>query len=183
MDNFAKAVEWVLEDEGGEKFTNNPKDPGGATKYGISLRFAGSVKLDLDGDGQTTKADIVALTKAEAMQLYLVHFWMVLQCKELPRGLDYCVFDCGVNQGVAAAGRLLQRSIGAKEDGKIGPATIAAVHVKSNDLIGLTTEFMAQRNTRYCRLAIESVNAQSFILGWMRRTARVEAHAIRMING
>jgi lysozyme family protein len=172
---FARAVACVLRHEGG--LSDDAADPGGVTNFGISIRFAGSVKLDLNGDGATTRADILAMDRATAERLYRRHFWEPLRAGELPGGLGYAVFDAAVNQGVGAAARLLQRSLRMREDGTIGPATLAAAARRGNDLAGLVAEFMAQRNTRYARLAIERAPARGFLLGWYRRTAEVHATA------
>src|SRR5262245_24446101 len=132
-ENFDYALQYVLNDEGGEKFTDYANDPGGATKFGISLRFAGSVKLDLNHDGFTTKADIVALTKEDAYDLYKRHFWLPLQCHLMPGAIGYMVFDCGVNQGLGAAAKLIQRTVGVPDDGQIGPRTLQQIMTANHD--------------------------------------------------
>ncbi len=63
MSNFEKAVEKVLEHEGG--YVDHKNDPGGATNYGISLRFvkqSTGIDLDVDGDGDIDADDIKAMT-------------------------------------------------------------------------------------------------------------------------
>ena len=49
------------------------------------------------------------------------------RCDELPTGVDECVFDYGVNSGVGRAKKVLQRLVGVKDDGALGPLTMAAV--------------------------------------------------------
>ncbi len=171
MTAFERAVELVLRHEGG--LGEHADDPGGITNFGISLRFAGSVKLDIDGDGFTTKADIVALTRGQAVELYRRHFWLPMRCEEMAGAIAYPVFDCAVNQGLGAAARLLQRALGVPQDGVLGPITMAAVEAWAASPRRLVAWFVGHRNTRYARLAVESVKARSFIGGWLRRSAEV----------
>jgi lysozyme family protein len=49
-----------------------------------------------------------------------------MSCDELPSGVDYAVFDYGVNSGISRAAKVLQRLVGTDVDGEIGPNTIAA---------------------------------------------------------
>ncbi len=76
MSRFDKAVEKVLRHEG--RYVNHPNDPGGATNYGISLRFLkqlGIEEADIDGDGFLNIEDIKAVTKEHAIRFYKLNFW------------------------------------------------------------------------------------------------------------
>jgi lysozyme family protein len=53
-------------------------------------------------------------------------YWNALACDQLPAGVDYCVFDYGVNSGNSRAAVALQQFVGTTVDGEIGPLTIAA---------------------------------------------------------
>ncbi len=50
-----------------------------------------------------------------------------MRCDELPAGLDYAVFDFGVNSGISRAVKFLQRLIGVAADGRMTDAVVAAV--------------------------------------------------------
>ena len=54
--------------EGG--YVNDPDDPGGATKYGVTIGTMRRLGLDLNGDGQVTTHDVKALTQAQAFDLF-----------------------------------------------------------------------------------------------------------------
>lgn len=116
-ERFKWAVERVLEHEGG--YVNNPSDPGGETNFGISRRFIDSVGLDVK--------NIKALTKTRARKIYAEHFWLGFLDELADPVLALQVFDFGVNAGTSRSTKLLQASVGAYQDGAIGPKSLAAV--------------------------------------------------------
>jgi lysozyme family protein len=171
---FGTFVDLVIEDEGGAKFVKHPNDPGGATKWGVSLSFARyqKARFDLDGDGDVDKADIKVLTRADAVEAYQDLFWLPVKGPSLPAYLAYPTFDMAINQGVGAASRTLQRAVGARADGGIGPMTIKAalaVHDKSATL--------AAHTARRCKRYGETRNFSTFGGGWMARAIRVHDYA------
>lgn len=92
------------------------------TKYGISA----AAFPDLD---------IAAVTLEQARQIYRTRYWAPVGCDMLPEALRYPVFDLAVNSGPGRAARLLQRSVGAEEDGSIGPKTLMSIHNMPTDRI------------------------------------------------
>ncbi len=169
-----RALRIVLPHEG--VVSDDPRDAGGFTKYGISIRFAGSIGLDLDGDGRTTNADIIALTVADARAIYLEHFWDRLHCSEYAFGLALAVFDCGINQGTGVAPKLLQRAAGVTADGIIGPVTLRAIR-RRNDQAELLRDFMARRCKRYAA----HPQVDYFGRGWFRRVIDVDRRALHAL--
>ncbi len=145
---FEDALEFVLEREGG--YVNDSQDPGGETKYGISKR-------------SYPNEDIPNLTKEAAGAIYRRDYWDACRCGELPGGVDLCVFDTAVNQGVFAAIKILQRSANVTADGVLGPATMQAAKSAS------VAEFLAQRMMVYALNA----NVHRYGLGWYRRVSAV----------
>ena len=141
--SFERALPVVLFHEGG--LSDDPSDPGGITKFGVSVRFAGSVGIDINGNGRTTGEDIRALTVDQATRLYFNYFWRPLRCTELPPGVALIVFDGGVNQGRAAIAKLLQRAVGVAADGIIGRDTLHAVALWNDKLGDLVDEVAARR--------------------------------------
>jgi len=161
--NFERALSFVLAHEGG--LAEDPNDPGGVTNFGISVRFAGSVQLDVDGDGRTSGEDIRALTREQATKLYFEHFWQPLRCAEMPAGVALIVFDGGVNQGQRAIARLVQRAAGASDDGVIGRKTLRAIRLWDGRYADLVDEIAARRARRYA----QTWKFERYGLGWMRR--------------
>ena len=164
MSLFETAVSRVLEDEGG--YSDSPNDPGGTTNYGISIRFAGSIDLDIDGDGQTTNADIIALTPERAREVFKQYFWNENKCGEMPAGVGYALFDGAVNQGSIAV-KYLQRASGAYADGLVGLQTLGAV--RSADKAKLLDDYCTMRALHYAGLS----TFKMFGRGWFKRLFRV----------
>lgn len=172
--NFALALKVVRRWEGG--LVDHPSDPGGITKWGISLRFLRAIKIDINGDGVIDSKDIRLLTEEQVRELYHDHFWSKCYCDFLPAGVDLAVFDCGVNQGPGRAKRFLQKALKVKVDGKIGPVTLAAAD--KADPTGLLGEFMVRRAMHYSGLA----NMVVFGLGWFRRLFDIHRCALGFID-
>ena len=63
----------------------------------------------------------------EAKRIYRAKYWDAQRCDELPAGVDYAVFDYGVNSGIGRSKKVLQRVVGVTADGVLGPATMRAV--------------------------------------------------------
>lgn len=74
-------------------YVNDPHDPGGETKYGISKRAY-------------PKEDIKNLTLGRALELYYTDYWYVAAGLDWP--LNLCAFDAAVNQGTKRAKEWLQ---------------------------------------------------------------------------
>lgn len=120
----------IVAREGG--FVNDPDDPGGATKYGVTLATLRRLGLDLTGDGQVSEADIRRLGRDQAVEIYLDHYFRRPRIAELPEALQAPVFDMHVNAGANAV-KILQRLLNEMGsdlavDGKLGAMTIAAAH-------------------------------------------------------
>lgn len=146
-DRLILALKWIIEIEGG--YANDPDDPGGETKYGISKRAY-------------PDEPIAGLTLERAREIYIRDYWNACRCNELPAPLDLLVFDCGVNQGVGAAIGLLQKSLGIKSDGVMGPVTLA--HANDNSPT-LAAHYLAERALRYAA----NGNFGKYGPGWMKR--------------
>lgn len=157
--NRAACMAFVLHEEGG--YVNDPRDPGGETKFGISKRSHPGL-------------DIRALTEADAVALYTANEWRALACSDLPAGLDLVAFDAGVNGGVTRGARWLQGALKVPVDGRIGPVTLAAA--RSQAPLPVIEAACATRMSFLRGLRTFA----SFGRGWRARVARVEARATAM---
>lgn len=123
-------AEDIVGREGG--FVNDPDDPGGATKHGVTIHTMRALGLDLDGDGDVDVADVRRVTPALATDLFIEHYFKRPRIHLLPEPLQATVFDMQVNAGSNAV-RILQRllrdmGLDIAVDGVIGPQTARAAH-------------------------------------------------------
>jgi lysozyme family protein len=103
--SYDEALSRLLVHEGG--YSNHPSDPGGPTNFGITLADARAYwKRD------ATAADVRAMPRAVAREIYRTKYWAALRGNDLPAGVDYAVFDYGVNSGIGRAGKVLRRLVG-----------------------------------------------------------------------
>jgi lysozyme family protein len=152
--NFDQAFDVLLKHEGG--FVDHKDDPGGATRFGITEAVAREVGY---------RGDMRDLPIALAARIYRERYWDAVKAEQLPAAVRYVVFDAAVNSGVTQAARWLQRAVGVRDDGVIGPQTLAAVAQHQPDV--LVRRFLSQRLRFMSGLA----NWPAFGRGWARRIA------------
>ena len=155
---FLRAAARVLANEGG--YVDNPADPGGETRFGISRR-------------DYPKLDIAALTREQATAIYFRDWWQRYRYGELPGMVAAKVFDLAVNIGPGHAVRCLQRALRAcqrrvAEDGALGNATLAAVAAASP--APLMAALRSEAAGYYRTLASERRGeGGEFLEGWLNR--------------
>ena len=172
-DKFARAHAFVAKFEGG--FVNHPSDPGGATNYGVSLRFLKAQGLavgDTDGDGDIDTDDIRALTPETAADILKRNFWDPLKLDNLPDDLALVLYDTAVNMGPGTAKRLAQKALCVEVDGKWGPKTWAAFIRSDSRRIALAV--IRLRHGSYTALVSNNRRLEAFYGGWMRRLYALE---------
>jgi len=128
MHDVRRLAEEIVTREGG--FVNDPNDPGGATNFGVTIHTMRRLGLDLNGDGQVDEADVRALSRAQAVDIFVNHYYHRPRIDALPPVLQPSVFDMHVNAGANAV-RILQRLLvdmgyDIAVDGAIGPQTVRA---------------------------------------------------------
>lgn len=134
--DFDAAFDRLMINEGG--YSNDPRDPGGETNWGVSKRSYPNV-------------DIKNLTRASAADIYRRDFWNRVHADQLPDGVAFQLFDFAVNSGIETAVRYYQRALGVADDGHFGPLSLAASkRVSESDqimrLLGERLAFMTRLN-------------------------------------
>ena len=187
MSDFTRIIDKVLENEGG--FVDHIKDPGGATKHGVSLRWLlqlgdvdndGILEGDFDGDGDVDVDDIRKMTRGDAIRLYRERWWDPNRYSQIQDiQMAYKVFDFAINMGKKGSHRIIQRAVNRitpgtlKVDGALGTKSITAI----NGMVA-TVEFRrqlvrftcAEALVRYIRIYEKDPNRfVVFLHGWSRR--------------
>lgn len=195
-DFFLSLMEFVLHWEG-LTFTGGENDKGGATKYGVSLRFLKGLPLseaDLDHDGQITWKDVYFMTEDEALCIFWQYFAQPLFLGAWPSPLPAVLLDTAVNCGRGAAVKWLQDAANAVlsdsspgwrpmlVDGVLGPKTrgalCSACRIPGNPggASLLASYVIARRRAHYGRLnATGDPDYTTNYQGWMHRVASLEA--------
>lgn len=141
---FDEICEFIIDRiEGG--YANDPRDNGGETKWGISVKAHPELK-----------GRIKDLTFEDAKKIYKSDYYTPSQLSKYPMKLRLAVMDGAINHGILGNSKLIQRSLnrlGSRLaiDGVVGPKTLAAV--KGSDSI----EFLAA----YARTRLEFYRALS----------------------
>lgn len=153
---FLRCIDFTLGHEGG--YVNDPRDPGGETKYGISKRSYPHV-------------DIKSLTLDQAKKIYYEDWWVKYNYEQIKHeSIAKKLLNIAVNTGQSPAVKILQRAInvfGANldVDGKMGPKTLAAIAWISYDNVEILYRGMCHFQAVY----YTSLNMPVFLRGWLLR--------------
>ena len=112
-----------------------------------------------------------ALTPDAVMPLYKRKYWDKVSGDQLPKGLDYAVFDAAINSGPGRAAKWLQEAVGVAADGAIGPGTLAAVAAQP------VQNLIAQYNDQRLQFLESLPTWGTFGKGWGNRVASVQSVA------
>lgn len=160
MSAFARALAFTLAREGG--FSDDPRDPGGRTDYGIAETY----HRQAWADGK--------ITREEAEAIYRADYWEAAHCDEVPELVAVALFDCAVNPGVTPAVQFLQEALGVDADGRFGALTHVAA-LKADPLeVALR---MVDVRSGYWLARARGAQA-AYRRGWLNRSAllRAELH-------
>lgn len=166
--------------EGG--YSNNPKDKGGETMFGITIAVARR-------HGYT--GPMRAMPYSFAQKVYFIDYWEKLNLEQigmLSKDVALKMADIGVNCGVGRAGLWLQRCLnvlnnpnsrGVKPwpdlmvDSDVGPKTVAAfrsylVQRKAEGEIVIFRMLNALQGHHYITIAEPNTRNEEFVYGWFK---------------
>ena len=179
MQTVREIAEEIVAREGG--FVNDPDDPGGATNHGVTIHTMRGLGLDLTGDGRVSEEDVRALSRGQAVDIFIRHYYQRPRIAELPAEIQASVFDMYVNAGANAV-KILQRLLremgyAVAVDGAIGPQTIGAARDAARpDPLALRDAYGVARRNYYFRLADQRPASRKYARtraggkgGWIRR--------------
>ncbi len=165
---YDEALRRLLAHEGG--YSNHPSDPGGPTNFGITLAdYRRYIKLD------ATAADVRAMSVDQAKAIYRERYWDAQRCDELPAGVDYSIFDYGVNSGIGRSGKVLRRVVGLS-DGNSTVTDQVLAYARVRDPKVLAAAICDERLAFLQSLRTWPV----FGRGWGRRVAEVKAVSLAL---
>jgi len=169
--SYDAALARLLAHEGG--YTNDAADPGGPTNFGVTIYdYRKYVKPG------ATAADVRAMRVEEAKAIYRSKYWDAQRCDELPAGVDYAVFDYGVNSGVGRSGKVLRRVLGLPDDDwRTSDEVLTAL--ANRDAKPVIVALCDERLRFLQSLKTWSV----FGKGWGARVAEVKAFALQLAAG
>lgn len=169
--DFDTCIAYTLQWEGGND--DDPRDPGGRTSRGIIQTEWNTWRQTHPG----LPSDVWQAPQDQVLAIYKQQYWDALSCDELPAGIDFVVFDYGVNSGISRAANLLQQMTGADVDGEVGPDTIAAT-AKVTDVAGFINKFCDARLAFLKGLGTWG----TFGKGWTNRVEGVRQEALGLVG-
>lgn len=168
-ENFSRSLAMLLRHEGG--FVNHPKDPGGMTNRGITKKV-----YDKFLGRESTEEDMRNIPDRHVEEIYKTNYWDKIKGDDLPSGVDLCIFDWAVNSGCGRAAKSLQKVIGTKQDGGIGPITLKAINeLDADDII---TNVSKERENFYRSLK----TFKHFGKGWLKRNMETKNQALTITD-
>ena len=180
MKDIEQELDVLIGKEGG--YTNDPRDSGGETIWGIT-------KFTADSFGY--KGDMRSMTKEQAKEIYRARYWIQPkfdQVYKINPGIAMEMFDTGVNAGPGTAVKFLQRALNVLNnggttypdmavDGGLGAMTLAALQKfldvrKQDGVVVMMKMLNAQQAVKYMEIAENAAKNEAFIYGWLKN--RVE---------
>lgn len=192
MPNIHDIARDIVAREGG--FVNDPSDPGGPTNHGVTMETLRALARDVTRDGRIDLRDVRALSREDAVEIFLSQYFDRPGLSRLPEALQPVVFDMYVNAGMMAV-KLLQRVLKAaghavKDDGIIGPATLAAARAEAaRGATALIDRYGVARRDFYYGLADARPASRKYACrkdggkgGWITRAESFISPALRLTD-
>jgi lysozyme family protein len=151
--SFDEAFKDVVGIEG--RYSNDPKDSGGETMYGITLRVARA-------EGYTGAMDAMPL--AIAKSIYRSKYWDLHRLDSVMAiaggRVAHEMFECAVNLPWGKAGTFLQRALNAMNQEAVMYADIPVDGQVGNLTLESLRSFMRRRGNEGATVLLRALNAQ-----------------------
>lgn len=149
-------IDEIIKREGGAKATNNPKDKGGRTQYGIAEASNPSAWKD------------DKVTYEEARSIYDAKYIKGPGFDRIQdERLKAQMVDFGVTSGPALAIQKIQALVKVEVDGILGPKTLAAIN--AHDPVLLNNKLALERVKMIGRIVQKNPSQATFLNGWLSR--------------
>ena len=168
--SFAAALPLILQYEGG--FTDNPLDHGGRTNKGIIQRVYDMYRA---GKGLPIQS-VEFIGDSEVSDIYYTMYWLAGSCDKISYPINIVHFDTCVNCGTHQAAHFLQRTVGAKDDGNVGPKTLQSVSDFLNARKDIVHTYLQQRSNFYYAIVDHDPSQRVFIKGWQNRIDKLNKY-------
>lgn len=174
-------IDTTIEKEGNGKYTNDPNDSGGPTRWGITETTARAFGY---------KGDMSKLPREKAVQIYYKRYWEdpgFDLIEDVFPDLAAMLFDFGVLAGSVTAGKHLQRALNVLNrggtdypdltvDGRIGCMTSESLRAfitkRGSDGMKIIKGMVASLNSAYLtELAERRPKDELYMYGWQLNRA------------
>jgi lysozyme family protein len=174
MADFNLAIPLILKLEGG--FVDNKNDIGGATNFGVSLRWLKAQglleNLELQDRTQDEVQVVKDLTADDAKALYKTYFWNPNNYDSInSQMIAEKIFNMTVNMGARRSHLIVQNCLGftsEQRDGLMGAKTIAEVNAAASAPFVVALQNM--QAAFYRQLVAVNPKLQPFLQGWLNRS-------------
>lgn len=167
MANIDKLMPHILKWEGGAKYTNDPLDRGGATKYGITIGTLQGLKYDTNRDGKVNVEDVKALQLDDFKKILKVQYWDRWQADKINnQSIANLLVDWLWGSGKWGI-IIPQRLLGVPADGVVGAKTINALNgANQRDIYNKVWQ---ARKEFYEKIVKNNPSQSKWLKGWLNR--------------
>lgn len=169
---FDIAMKTVIRHEGG--LSNDKSDPGGISRYGISLRYLKGEHLDVNGDGKVDKEDIIHLTLTEADKIYYKDFYQRNHYDQIKdQHILTKILDFSINAGSYQCNKIVKRALNRilssqmEVNGTLDDYTIKRIN-QANPTV-LYSALVSEEENFYYAIVRKNRHLEVFLKGWLIR--------------